>query len=213
MLRRRASRTSSLRELVVVVVLAGLVAYGVQAWVVKPYQVPSASMEPTLTVGEHILVDRIGMHFGAPALGQIYVFHPPFDTASCAEPARSAPFTGGGGGGAGAGAGACDRVGSGPSKLTFVKRVVGLPGDHLRIINGAVLRNGHREPYGDAAGCAGLSVCNFPGTIVVPSGDYYVMGDNRADSEDSRFWGPVPRAWLIGRVFFAYWPLGRFGTI
>ena len=195
--------------------LAAIVAYGLQAWVVKPYQVPSASMEPTLAVGEHILVNRIGMHFSAPSLGEILVFHPPDDTATCAAAphASSGAPSGASSAGVGSGVRACDRVGPGPSSQTFVKRVVGLAGDHLRIVAGAVIRNGHREPYGDTTGCAGLSVCTFPGTIVVPAGDVYMMGDNRADSEDSRFWGPVPRAWLIGQVFFAYWPLSRFGTI
>ena len=170
---------------------------------VKPYRIPSASMEPTLEVGERILVDRIGLHLRAPKIGDIMVFHPPADTFSCAgaRPGQS-------------GAGLpCDRVGAAESGATFVKRVVGLPGDRLQIKNGQVIRNGKPEPGAAAVACSDNTDCTFSGTIVVPGGDYYMMGDNRPDSEDSRFWGPVPKRWLIGYVFFAYWPLHRIGTV
>jgi signal peptidase I len=61
--------------------------------------------------------------------------------------------------------------------------------------------------------CYGLGSCTFAGTITVPRGDYYMMGDNRPDSEDSRFWGPVPRKWIIGKAFFTYWPPDRVGFL
>jgi signal peptidase I len=76
-----------------------------------------------------------------------------------------------------------------------------------------VIRNGKRESAPYIKQCDGDAACNFPRTIVVPNGDYYMMGDNRPDSEDSRFWGPVPRSWLIGQAFFTYWPIGRIGFL
>jgi signal peptidase I len=97
--------------------------------------------------------------------------------------------------------------------VTFVKRVVGLPGDRISIVNGHVIRNGHPEADRYIVKCSGDSACDFPQTIVIPKGDYYMMGDNRPDSEDSRFWGPVPRAWLIGKAFFTYWPPDRIGFL
>jgi signal peptidase I len=192
-------------ELVAIVVVALGLALGVQAWLVKPYRIPSGSMEPTLHINQRILVDRIGMHFSSPHIGEIMVFHPPADYTSCVDPNQgdnSEPEPQ-----------ACDAVGAQEASVTFVKRVVGLPGDHLRIINGHVYRNGKKESAPYAVRCAGNPVCNFPKTIVVPKGDYYMMGDNRPDSEDSRFWGPVPRKWLIGDVFLTYWPIDRIGFL
>jgi signal peptidase I len=197
----------SAAELAAIVIVALGLALGVQAWLVKPYQIPSGSMEPTLKIGQRILVDRVGMHFASPHVGEVMVFHPPVDTTSCADPKQGQmsndAFA----------RQACDAVGTREASVTFVKRVVGLPGDHLRVINGHVFRNGKKESAPYAMRCDGGGECSFPGTIVVPKGDYYLMGDNRGDSEDSRFWGPVPRSWLIGGVFFTYWPLDRVGFL
>ncbi len=108
---------------------------------------------------------------------------------------------------------ACDVVGSRESGQTYVKRVVGLPGDRLSIRNGHVYRNGVREHDSYTIPCDGGGECRFPKTFTVPKGDYYMMGDNRPDSLDSRFWGPVPRSWMIGDAFFTYWPPDRVGTL
>jgi signal peptidase I len=203
----KKSLASSVAELVFIVAVALALAFAIQAWIVKPYKIPSPSMEPTLQVGQRILVDRIGMHFGSPQVGDIMVFHPPADYESCADPNQGENATGQ------SEPQACDTVGRRESSVTFVKRVVGLPGDHLRIIDGHVYRNGVEEHAPYAVPCGGGAACNFPRTIVIPKGDYYMMGDNRPDSQDSRFWGPVPRAWLIGQAFFTYWPIGRIGTL
>jgi len=150
-------------------------------------------------------VDRIGDSLSGPHVGDIIVFHPPVDYGSCATPDEGVV-----GGRSGM---ACDVTQSRPAAVTFVKRVVGLPGDRLSIVDGHVIRNGRREadPYiepGDDS-----ARCSLPAPITVPQGDYYVMGDNRPDSEDSRFWGPVPRAWIIGKAFFTYWPPDRVGFL
>jgi signal peptidase I len=99
------------------------------------------------------------------------------------------------------------------SSQTFVKRVVGLPGDHLRIVNGDVWRNGVQEHGSYIQRCPVAAICTFSKTITVPAGEYYMMGDNRGDSDDSRFWGPIPQKWIIGEAFFTYWPIGRIGTL
>jgi len=203
----KQSFARSAGELVAIVVVALGLALGVQAWVVKPYRIPSGSMEPTLKVGQRILVDRIGMHFGSPHIGEIMVFHPPADYTSCADPKQGETSDGV------FEPQACDHLQTHESSVTFVKRVVGLPGDHLKIIDGHVWRNGKKESAHYAVPCGDSPVCNFPKTIIVPKGDYYMMGDNRPDSEDSRFWGPVPRRWLIGDVFLTYWPIDRIGFL
>jgi signal peptidase I len=193
-------------ELVLIVAIALGLALAIQAFVVKPYEIPSASMEPTLHIGQRILVDRIGDDFSGPKLGQVWVFHPSASD-TCANPNegwtssdRKDPE-------------ACDVIGRRESGQTYVKRVVGLPGDRLSIRNGHVYRNGVREHDSYTIPCDGNGECWYPRTFTVPKGDYYMMGDNRPDSLDSRFWGPVPRSWMIGEAFFTYWPPDRVGTL
>jgi signal peptidase I len=99
------------------------------------------------------------------------------------------------------------------SSETFVKRVVGLPGDRIQIVNGHVYRDGAREKDLYIEPCDGNGACDFPGTITIPRGEYYMMGDNRGESDDSRFWGPVRSGWIIGKAFFTYWPPGRIGFL
>jgi signal peptidase I len=108
---------------------------------------------------------------------------------------------------------ACDTPTPQESTQTFIKRVIGVPGDRLTIRDGHVIRNGKREADSYSLACGTSSFCNFPKTIVVPPGDYFMMGDNRGVSDDSRFWGPVPSRWIIGQAFFTYWPPNRIGTL
>jgi signal peptidase I len=203
-------------ELVVTVAVAVGLALLIQAFLVKPYRIPSGSMIPTLTVGQRILVNRLDTH---PALGDIVVFHPPTganNAGVCGNPSQGVSDDK-------ARPQACDKSIPAESSQTFVKRVVGLPGDHLKIINGYVYRDGHKETFGyhpkaDAKvpqfyACSGgvSSNCTFAKSITVPAGEYYMMGDNRGDSLDSRYWGPVPQKWIIGVAFATYWPINRIG--
>src|SRR5262249_48552361 len=168
----------------------------------------SASMLPTLHINQRVLVDRIGTHFTTPGIGDIIVFHPPKDYQDgCANPNEGENQIGQDG------AKACDVQRRTPSSETFIKRVVGLPGDRISIRDGHVYRNGVREKDSYIVQCGAGSSCDFPATITIPRGDFYMMGDNRPDSEDSRFWGPVPKSWIIGKAFFTYWPPGRIGFL
>lgn len=202
------SPASTLFELAAIVVAALALALGIQAFLVKPYRIPSGSMLPTVHIDQRVLVNRIGMDFSSPHIGDIVVFHPPKNyTLGCADPnqgetqsGQDAPQ-------------ACEVPWKQPSSETFIKRVVGLPGDHLYISGGHVYRDGKRENDTYIVQCDGDAACSFPKTITVPAGDYYMMGDNRPDSEDSRFWGPVPRAWIIGKAFLTYWPPDRIGFL
>jgi signal peptidase I len=206
--RARKSPVGTLIELAVIVVTALALALGIQAFLVKPYRIPSGSMLPTVRINQRVLVDRLAMDFSSPHVGNIVVFHPPrnYDDG-CANPNEgenaSGQFAGS----------ACQVAWKQPSSQTFIKRVVGLPGDHLSIRNGHVIRNGKRERDAYIVQCDGDAACSFPQTINVPRGEYYMMGDNRPDSEDSRFWGPVPRAWIIGKAFLTYWPPDRIGFL
>jgi signal peptidase I len=204
----KRSLASSAVELVVIVASALGLAVAIQAFVVKPYRIPSGSMLPTLHINQRVLVNRIGTHLSAPHVGDIIVFHPPKNYAQgCVNPSEGENQAGQDG------AQACDVVWAGRSSETFIKRVVGLPGDRISVRGGHVIRNGVAENDSYIVPCGGGSSCNFPGTITIPRGDYYMMGDNRPDSEDSRFWGPVPKNWIIGKAFLTYWPPDRIGFL
>lgn len=197
------SGVKSLLELVVTVAVAVGIALLIQAFVVKPYRIPSGSMEPTLTIGQRVLTNRLIQH---PSVGDIVVFHPPAGSDP-ANPVCGSPSQGTGH------PAACDTPTPAESSQTFIKRVVGAPGDRIAIVNGHVIRNGVREKDPYILSCNADSSCNFRQTIVVPPGDYFMMGDNRGFSDDSRFWGPVPDKWVIGVAFFTYWPPDRIGFL
>jgi signal peptidase I len=192
-------------ELITIVAIALALAFVVQLLLVKTYRIPSGSMEPTLDIGQRVLVNRIGTRFGDPSIGDIVVFHPP--AGADARPARC--------GAADEGAGSarpCSTADAARSDQTFIKRVVGVGGDRISIRDGHVIRNGERQADAFTKACGGGYGCDFPGTITVPDGSFYLMGDNRGGSEDSRFWGPVPKDWIIGTAFATYWPPKRIGT-
>jgi signal peptidase I len=201
-------RVRSLIELVLTVAIAVGLALLIQAFLVKPYRVPTGSMLPTLALQQRILVNRLDTH---PGIGDVTVFHPPhgadLGAGQCADPEQGFGADGN------ALAQPCDQPLASESSQTFVKRVVGLPGDVLRIVGGHVIRNGKREPDAYIAACGASTECTFSGSIRVPAGDYYMMGDNRGNSDDSRYWGPVPQRYIIGVAFFTYWPPDRIGTL
>lgn len=202
--RKQSSPLRSIVELLATVAVAVGLALLVQAFLVKPYKIPSGSMIPTLQIHQRILVNRLATH---PGLGDVVVFHPPVgaldgEDGLCGDRSQGLGHSQ-----------ACDRPSGGESSQTYVKRVVGLPGDHLRILGGKVWRNGVEEHGSYIQSCPTVSFCRFPAMITVPRGHYFMMGDNRGFSDDSRFWGPIPQSWIVGTAFFTYWPLDRIGTI
>ena len=206
MTQTKKSFARSAAELVVIVGVALGLALAVQAFIVKPYEIPSGSMLPTLHINQRVLVDRLGSHF---IVAQDRRHHrlSPAGQRELRGPERGRER------GRAQSQRACDVAQTKESTQTYIKRVVGLPGDRLSIRDGHVYRNGVREKDSFTEPCDGASECNFPATITVPRGDYYMMGDNRPDSLDSRFWGPVPKAWIIGKAFFTYWPPDRIGFL
>jgi signal peptidase I len=198
---RQKSTTNSLIELVVIIAIAVGLALAIQQWIVKPYRIPSGSMEPTLAIGQRVLVDRIGMHFGDPHVGEITVFNPPQaaqqEVCGISRPSGAA----------------CSQPEPNRSSTYFIKRIVAGPGDVISIVEGHVIRNGKREADSYTKACMTGSECNFPTPIKIPAGHWFMMGDNRGESDDSRFWGPVPTGWIVGGAFATYWPPDRIGIL
>jgi signal peptidase I len=199
----RKSPLKSVVELILTVAIAVGLALLIQAFIVKPYRIPSPSMVPTLEPTQRVLTNRLNTH---PGVGDIVVFHPPHG----ADPVS--PICGNPNQGAGHSQ-ACDQATAAESSQTFIKRVVAVGGDTIYISNGHVYRNGVREKDNYIEPCGDDPSCNFRTPIKVPPGEYFMMGDNRGASDDSRFWGPVPQKWIIGVAFFTYWPPDRIGFL
>lgn len=163
-------------EWLVVLIVAVGVAVSVRAYVVQTFFIPSASMEPTLMIGDRILVDKVSYHLHGVGRGDVVVF---------ATPPKEPPE---------------------PGVKDLVKRVIGLPGEEVSSSGGRVYINGKplKEPWLP------------PGTVTtgimtqkIPPNEYFVMGDNRSDSQDSRFFGPISRSLIVGRVVLRIWPLSH----
>ena len=202
-MRKKPARSGAggLLELVLIVAVALGLALGIQRFVIKPFKIPSESMVPTLKIGQRVLVDRVSYRLSDPKRQDVVVFKPPAgaDVNACGvePPARQA----------------CAKPTEERSDTNFIKRIVAEPGDRLKVIDGSVYINGRREAEPYARPDADCGICNLPQEITIPPDHFFMMGDNRGESADSREWGPVPREWIIGGAFFTYWPPGRVGTL
>jgi signal peptidase I len=208
-IKKPQGRAGGLIELVVIVAIALGLAFLIQALVVKPYKIPSGSMEPTLDEGQRVLVNRFIFRFHEPRIGDIVVFHPPAGAESSSEcgvlVGNSQPIEKGE---------PCPKPTPEESSETFIKRVVAVGGDTIAVKEGHPVVNGVEktdEPYINP--CGEVQECNLPKPITVPKGYFFMMGDNRGNSDDSRYWGPVPEAWIVGEAFATYWPPDRIGGL
>ena len=201
-MKKPQSTGGSLLELVVIVAVALGLALGIQAFLVKPYRIPSESMVPTLEIGQRVLVNRIGHAFSKPSVGDVVVFHPPKGADGDPQCGVQHPSTE-----------VCPRPVPQEDTVNFIKRVVAGPGDRIKIIHGHVYLNGKLQKESFARPCGVGEGCDYPKEVTIPAGHYFMMGDNRGSSDDSRFWGPVPDKWIIGGAFATYWPPDRIGLL
>lgn len=181
--RRRPAAVGCLIELVETLVLTLLIFLGIQTFVAQPYQVEQQSMEHTVEPGEYVLVDKLTPRWDDYKRGDIVVFQPP------------AAF-------------------SGVEGRPFIKRIVGIGGDVVEIRpDGRVAVNGvelvERYTYEDQPTIAPAGQSRW----VVPPGEYFVLGDHRQASTDSRVFGMITRDEIVGRAWLRYWPLARFGVL
>ena len=166
--------------------VAVLVAVLLRTFVVQTFFIPSGSMEPTLQIGDRILVNKLSYHLHGVDRGDIVVFSRP--------PAENC---------------------GGPEVNDLVKRVIGLPGDVISLSGGYVYIDGKRldeswlpasEQGVTSAGPTGTA-SDLAHPYRIPANDYFVMGDNRTDSCDSRYWGPISKSLIVGKVEVRVWPI------
>ncbi len=171
---------SSIIETLDASIIAALLSLLIITFVVQAFYIPSASMEPTLQVGDRILVSKFSYRFGTVHRGDVMVFHYPLN----------------------------------PGK-DFVKRVVALPSETVELRDGVVLINGApiRELYPTALAAGDRACTSNYAPVRIPQGQLFVLGDNRCNSEDSRFFGFVPRPNVVGKALFVYWPPQRLGFV
>lgn len=172
---KESAAISFIKELPVLVLVALVVAWLIKSFIVQPFFIPSGSMEPTFTRGDHVLVNKFLYRFVEPVEGDVIVFRYPVD----------------------------------PDK-DYIKRIVALPGQQLEIKNGKIYVDNKvvKEDYLDNV----ITTADF-GPVTVPNDKYFVMGDNRNNSEDSRVWGTVPEDNILGKAFMIYWPLTRVDLV
>jgi signal peptidase I len=195
-----AGLVRSLLEIPVVLVLAVLIVVVLRAALVQPYYIPSPSMVPQLKVDDKILVSRLSYRLHPIHRGDLVVFSEP----------PGVHLAGG------SGSGVLDSVGKElglvPRTDVLVKRVIGLPGDTVAGHDGHVYVNGRllQEPYLPPSQMAVTSDF-LPHRV--PKGQLWVMGDNRVDSYDSRYFGTIKQSSVLGRAFFRIWPLDKLSFL
>jgi signal peptidase I len=184
--KKRPRRRAAI-EWTAIIIIAVLVSFLMRTFAFQTFYIPSGSMEPTLQIGDRIIVNKLSVTFGAINVGDVVVFKAP-PAENCGEPVTD-----------------------------LVKRVIGTPGDSLKSKGNTIYLENlsqhvawhaldekwtHTEPLGP------------PITpITLKKNQYFMMGDNHSDSCDSRMWGPVPRRDIIGKAFVRIWPLSRIGFI
>jgi signal peptidase I len=187
--RPRPRRKSLARDYAEAILIAVVASFFLRAFVVQAFKIPSGSMKRTLLVGDYVVVEKLSYRFGAPGRGDVVVFKYPHQDNDVSPGQwfreayelivhrRRVP------------------------RRDYVKRVIGVPGDVVWGKEGRVYVNdeGGREPYAHSA------ISEDFGPFKVPPDSYFVMGDHRADSRDSRHWGFVPRRLVRGRALLIYW--------
>lgn len=195
---------AGLRETVETIVFVVVMVIIIRFFIGEIRWIPSGSMHPTLIEGDRIFVERVSRFYSMPKRGDIMVFYPPSeplpkDTMSIIR--RLTGFF-------------C-------KDIAYIKRVIGMPGDKILIrpdddgrygvyVNGQRLKEDYINDSYDYIPCSENMYC---GPFVVPKGQYFMMGDNRGNSQDSRFWGFLPQKRFIGRAVFLFWPLNRLHNL
>jgi signal peptidase I len=219
----KRSHLSVLRELPALILIAFVLALLMKTFLVQAFYIPSESMEPTLhgcvgCNGDRVLVNKLAWRFRSPERGEIVVFIAEHDSQHRGFFSKVKSFL-------------TEGLGvTTPKETDFIKRIIGLPGETVQVTaRGVYITPVHGkkfklfEPYiarpardGKLVACGTSRACPEGPTqspVKVPAGMYFVMGDNRDNSADSRFRGPIKRTDFVGKAFVKIWPLGRAGVV
>jgi signal peptidase I len=193
---RHSPLLQMVRELVVLVVTALVIAVVVKSFVAQAFYIPSGSMLPQLQINDRVVVSKVSYRLHDPHRGDIVVFDAPGGGPKDSSPLPERAVRS-----------VIQSIGlSAPSTDEYIKRVVALPGERVEGLGGKVLVDGRQliEPYLPT----GVSTGDFA-AVIVPPKTLWVMGDNRGNSADSRVFGPIPQSTVVGRAFTRVWPLGH----
>lgn len=177
---------STVVDIIETIVVAAAIFVVVYLFLLQPHQVRGASMKPNFHDGEYILTDKITYRFGEPKRGDVIIFKSPTD-----------------------------------QDVDFIKRIIGLPGEKIKINEGkvTVINDANKdgfvlaEPYETLGPTAGGKEAPQNTEVTVGQDEYFVLGDNRLESFDSRSWGNLPKKNIIGKAWLRYWPINKFGFV
>ena len=189
--KRKRTSTRTIVEWVGLIAAAVLIAFLIRTFLFQAFYIPSESMVPTLEKNDRVLVNKLSYKLHDVHRGDIVVFKAPKNP---------------------------DGTPVDPSVNDLVKRVIGLPGERVDEVGGQITINGKvlNEPYlpsGTHSDCASFAPNCFTKFGVVPKDEYWVMGDNRVASKDSRSFGFIKKSNIVGRVFIRIWPLNRIDIL
>lgn len=182
----KSSLWSTLVDIIETIVVAAAIFVVVYLVLLQPHQVRGASMKPNFNDGEYILTDKISYRFNEPQRGDVIIFTSPTDP-----------------------------------DVDFIKRIIGFPGEKVKISDGKVtvanteIKTGFvlQEPYETLGPTAGGKEAPQNTEVTIGDNEYFVLGDNRLESFDSRSWGNLPKKNIIGKAWLRYWPLNKFGFV
>ncbi len=196
--RKKVTR-SFWRELPILVVIALIVAVIIKTFFIQAFSIPSGSMRTTLLEGDRVMVNKLAYRFGDPARGDVVVFDSPFAEVEDRESIPEAVIRNIG-----------EALGISPPAREFIKRVVAVEGDTMEIRDNEIFVNGVRleEPYLHPG-----SRMRDMARRTIPEGTVFVMGDNRNNSQDSRFFDEIPVDEIVGKAFVIVWPPSRWGGL
>ncbi len=193
---KRSEAVAFLKELPFLIVGALIVAVIVKSFLVQVFWIPSGSMEETLQIGDRVIVNKLAYRIGDPSRGDVVVFEPvTFEQESVVRKVSRNLL---------------ESIGLRTPQSDLIKRVIGLPGETVEIRDNSIYVDGTPidEPYLRVD-----LVMADQGPWSVPEGHYFVMGDNRNSSNDSRVFGAIERDRIVGRAFSVVWPPGRWGGL